>query len=109
MPRGAKIDKAATKPARFENPFSFIGKDGHQYLEGADRRAHRRPVWERDGRRCVQCGKYVKFQEMEMDHRKGGLVGRCDCLTCNRHGDGRGNLQTMCSECHRTGENAKHP
>jgi hypothetical protein len=30
-------------------------------------------------------------------------------LTCDRHGDGKGNLQTMCSECHRTGENAKHP
>lgn len=109
MPRAAKRDPVATEAAQFECPDSFIGFDGHEYLEGKDRTKRRRQVWERDGRRCVRCGKYVRWKnEAEMDHRKGGLYGRCDCLTCDRHGDGKGNLQTLCAECHR-GPEGKHP
>lgn len=108
MPRGAQVDEVATEARHFEDVDSFIGKDGHEYLAGADRSRRRLEVWERDGRRCVKCGIYLGWQEFEMDHRKGGLYGRCDCLTCNRHGDGKGNLETMCAACHRTGENAKH-
>lgn len=108
MPRAAKRDPVATEAANFEDPESFIGEDGHEYLEGPDRKKRRFEVWKRDGARCVRCGKYVSFKAMHLDHRKGGLWGRCDCLTCDRHGDGMGNLQTMCAECHVFGENRKH-
>jgi hypothetical protein len=48
-------------------------------------------------RHCVKCGEVAS----EMDHRQGGNYGRCDCLSCNRHGDGRGNLEMLCVPCHR--------
>jgi hypothetical protein len=123
MPRGAKRDEVATKEARdlyadlvargyspdvhFADERSFIGADVHEYLQGEDRTERRRQVWERDGRRCVKCGNAVTWEQMEMDHRKGGNYGRCDCLSCNRHGDGGGNLQTLCAHCHR-GPRGKH-
>ena len=103
MPRAAKVDEQATLWRRavghFRDQRSFVGRDGHVYLYGEDKRQRRREVFARDGGRCVRCGVMVGKEWGEMDHEQGGLVGRCDCLH---------NLQVMCAECHRTGKNRKH-
>jgi hypothetical protein len=108
MPRAAKIDEAATKARHFEHPDSFVGMDGHLYLAGGDRTLQRARLWKRE-KHCAFCGKYVSWQEMEMDHVTGGLVGRCDCLDCGRNAPGAGNLQPACHECHTGGPRSKHP
>jgi hypothetical protein len=94
MPRGAKIDRTATAEAHFLDNRSFRGQDGHDYLKGDDIRVRRLAVYERAKALCEGCpiAHRVLWQYGHMHHKKGGLVGRCDCLH---------NLAWVCPEFHR--------
>lgn len=102
MPRGAKKDTAVTKllfrNGLFLDRRSFVslhGNEPHLFLKGEDVSAQRLRVWYRSKNRCAICKKEFVFEyydEWEMDHKQGGLVGRCDCLH---------NLRIVCPECHR--------
>lgn len=92
MPRGARTDKQATKARKFMCRKSFVSQDGHDYLSGLDVCQRRNEVFERDGGICQSCGVYVSWSRGEMDHIKGGLVGRNDDLD---------NLRWVCRDCHR--------
>lgn len=99
MPRGAKIDIQETRKRYvsgiFQDKRSFISIDGHRYLKGVDVSERRAKVFERSGFKCKSCGAPVTAESGELDHKKGGLMRRCDCFH---------NLQVLCKPCHR----AKH-
>jgi hypothetical protein len=112
MPRGAKRDLAVTK-LLYANGLlldrrSFVSlprkDDGtvHLFFEGADVAGQRSRLWQkktRPGERAPRCELRLygcDYYAAEMDHKQGGLDGRCDC----RH-----NLQPVCVNCHRL----KHP
>lgn len=107
MPRGARKDKAATKCLRANGLFldghSFIGMPDinggvHLYLKGDDVKMQRERVWAKSKRKCGLCKTEIVYPEgdfetgWEMDHIKGGLSERCDCLH---------NLQAVHHKCHR--------
>jgi 5-methylcytosine-specific restriction endonuclease McrA len=63
-------------------------------LHGQAYLAQRKLAWERDGKKCVWCGKTLTIYEAEMDHiklRKMGGGERDDSLE---------NLRTLCNRCH---------
>lgn len=95
MPRGAKIDHEATRSAHFEDPRSFRGLDGHDYLKGADIMLRRWKVYERDLGLCQPClrkgRKNFVGWDGDLHHKQGGLVGRHDDLS---------NLEWSCRPCH---------
>ena len=105
-----RVDQALTKLRReagvYRHPDSVIHLDGREYLVGIDKRNRRREVWERDGRRCVECGLYVTFEQMHMDHK----ARNCG----ERRWDNLENLQTLCPPppighgCHIGAKGAKH-
>ena len=66
----------------------------HVKLSGQDVVEQRNRLWAKWKERCANCGVFLQLT-WEMDHVRGGLVGRCDCLH---------NLQPLCVVCHR----AKH-
>lgn len=102
MPRGAKRDNFETKLRHFRDPRSFCSINGHEYLYGKDVEPRRREVYERDHGICqmraedgdspVDCDLFALWDDGEMHHIQGGLVGRCDCLH---------NVQWVCKPCHR--------
>jgi 5-methylcytosine-specific restriction endonuclease McrA len=103
MPRGFKRDQPITKMLR-ENGLlldrrSFVAYDSnmtpHLLLKGQDIVFQRAKVWLRSRRKCGLCKLALDYDSLEMDHKKGGSFGRCDCLE---------NLQILCRDCHR----AKH-
>lgn len=69
----------------------------HLRLKGIDMMMQRKRLLAKWDGRCGICRMpvYEGFSSPEMDHKQGGLVGRCDC----QH-----NLQLVCPPCHR----AKH-
>jgi hypothetical protein len=98
MPRGASKDKRLTKLLRENDllldPRSFVGYDlemiPHLYLKGEDMSVQRQLIF----RRSFICKLQLEGCEdvaTELDHKQGGIVGRCDC----RH-----NLQPVCHSCH---------
>lgn len=114
MPRGASRDLAVTRLLRENKIFldhrSFVSlpsvEDGkpHLYLFGDDKVRQCQKVYERDAHMC-QAGKpqhfineyifgedYRAISKGEVDHKKGGNVGRCDCLH---------NLRQVCGAWHR--------
>lgn len=52
MPRGAKIDRQATKEAQFLSPKSFVSLKGNVYLAGKDMEIQRMKVFEASKGRC---------------------------------------------------------
>lgn len=95
MPRGAKRSNPLTAEyrPRFRDKRSFVSLDGHVYLGKRESKEFlRRTVAERESYRCEECGAPTDWEYGEMDHRQGGLVGRCDCLH---------NLRWICRPCHR--------
>ena len=109
MPRGARKDDAVTallyKNGILQDRRSFVSLPNltngsiHLYLEGADRSDMRKRVYIRDKGKCrlrisPDCRYKVtlSFEECEMHHIQGGLVGRCDC---------KENLAIVCDNCHR--------
>ena len=108
MPHGFRTDITQTRAMR-ENRFlmergSFVtmpDSEGkvHFHLEGADRSRMRPIVWARAKGFCqcdAKCGQRIEEGYWEMDHKQGGLSGRCDCLH---------NLRAILPEHHR----ARHP
>ena len=107
MPHGFKRDVTMTRAMR-ENRFlmergSFctlpdVAGKVHFHLEGSDRSRMRQIVYIRAKGRCQnrRCGAPIVWDTFEMDHIKGGLSERCDCLH---------NLRALCLGCHR----ARHP
>jgi hypothetical protein len=99
MPRGAKKDITVTR-LLFENGLlldkrSFVswGAEPHLYLKGEDVGRQRERLWLSGNSECEICRKPIHFNQIwQMDHKQGGLVGRCDC----RH-----NLRITHAECHR--------
>jgi hypothetical protein len=93
--RGAKVDRTATKALRDNHLFldrrSFISIDAHLYLKGDDVICQRQRVWHRSKGKCKNCKAQLSPLDAELDHKQGGLVGRCDCLH---------NLQILCHDCH---------
>ena len=103
MSRGFKRDAPVTKMLR-ENGLlldrrSFVGYDleikPHLLLKGEDIVNQRLRLAASRKKNCGLCGKPIA-DEWEMDHKKGGSFGRCDCLH---------NLQRAHIPCHRE----KHP
>jgi len=97
MPRAAKIDREATRLAKFLDARSFRSLDGHDYLKGKDITLRRREVFARDYGKCQVClrngrSNHIGRQEGEMHHVQGGLVGRHDDLE---------NLEWVCRFHHR--------
>lgn len=92
MPRFAKPDKGLTRAAAFADHRSFICQRGGEYLYGADKRNRRAQVFRRDEGRCQKCGSLASWNNGEMHHKVGGLVGRTDSLE---------NLEWICGPCHR--------
>lgn len=60
-------------------------------LSSADKQVIRRQVYERDGRRCVECAKLLSWTEMELHHIKPRSLGG---------GWELDNLATLCHEHH---------
>jgi len=50
----------------------------------------RRIIWERDGGKCVHCGKPVILEECHIDHIKSGKNATNEIK----------NLRTLCRKCH---------
>jgi HNH endonuclease len=94
--RGAKKDLAVTKLLR-ENgllldkrSFVSLGCEPHLYLKGRDMMAQRERMWA-SKMICGICNEEI-WDEWEVDHKQGGLVGRFDDLS---------NLQAVHPICHR--------
>ena len=92
MPRGFRKDIAATQDRKLLDSRSFVSRQlilgnyecqnaKHEILYGKDKSARRREVYERAKGRCEQCGRAASWETGEWDHIKGGLTGRCDCLS----------------------------
>ena len=97
MPRGAKIDRQATKEKGYKDERSFLSLEGDEYLKGEDLSARRAAVYYKSHGRCMlnvspRCRGWIDFPDFEMDHIQGGLVGRNDNLS---------NLRAVCKPCHR--------
>ena len=105
MPRGARKDVAVSK-LLYENGIfldrrSFVSlnaNEPHLFLKGDDMIVQRQRVWQRDKGFCRSCKrkgvrKYLSPLESELHHiqhrGKGGS-------------DDKGNLEIICSTCHRT-------
>src|SRR5580692_11213475 len=101
-----KLDKEATKAARFVSKYSYVSRRIHpgsdpphqcQYLAGLDDIGNiRRQIFERDGWQCVECGGYVVWESGHpvsghMAHGGNTKISRCDCPE---------NLKTKCYYCH---------
>jgi hypothetical protein len=100
VPRGAKKDITVSK-LLYENgllldkrSFISLGAEPHLYLKGRDVEKQWDRLWESTVGSCANC-RLIIYGNWVMDHKQGGLVGRCDCLH---------NLQVLCPPCHR----AKH-
>lgn len=82
-----RVDKEATKQAKFLDPRSYIGNRIHPgtshpcvYLRGEDRSYRRDEVRLIAQGKCTDCGVYC-WIDGEMDHVEGGLgTQRCDCF-----------------------------
>lgn len=97
MPRGAKIDKQATKEKAYKDPRSFISTYGDEYLKGEDLHERRKEVYARSHGRCFlnlspRCRGWIRYNDFELHHKHGGHVGRNDNLD---------NLSAVCGPCHR--------
>lgn len=101
MPHGFRRDKVATA-VLFANKLllsrgsfltlpTFADGKAHLHLAGEDRSLQRKRIWFRSKGKCAECRCAITEDSFEMDHKKGGLVGRCDCLH---------NLQALCHDCH---------
>jgi hypothetical protein len=81
---------------------SFVGhgKDMvlHLYLHGEDMMIQRSLIFRRDRETCQINAEGCELDASELDHKQGGLVGRCDC----RH-----NLQASCHPCHERKHNRR--
>jgi hypothetical protein len=104
--RGAKRDIAITRLLHAngllldKRSFISLGAEPHLYLKGPDMILQRERVWLKwkgsdPAPRCYLKLEGCDFYAAELDHKQGGLVGRCDC----EH-----NLGPACVNCHR----AKH-
>ncbi|HSC56458.1 MAG TPA: hypothetical protein VLC51_04615 [Nitrospira sp.] len=74
---------------------SRVGKLGIVRLVGKDMDALRLARYEMDNQRCVDCGRWVRWERgypdsMELSHQKGK----------RNHGDTLENTRTRCHECH---------
>lgn len=97
MPRGAKIDKQATKEKHYKDERSFISLMGDEYLKGEDLKLRRDEVFAKSHGRCMLnvsplCRGWITRGTFELDHIQGGLVGR---------NDNADNLRAVCKRCHR--------
>jgi len=61
-------------------------------------RETRRKVWNRDGRKCVHCGKRLRLNECHIDHIRSGKLGTNQLS----------NLRTLCRICHATRADHRH-
>lgn len=97
--KDVELTKLRHEMGIYSHPDSQVHINGKEYLFGEDKRERRRQVWERDQRRCVRCGVYVDFEQMEMDHiAKNVGEPRWDNIE---------NLRILCVPCHR-GPKGKH-
>jgi 5-methylcytosine-specific restriction endonuclease McrA len=88
-PRPKKANKAKRFKFRRNQKKSRVLLDGREVLNWADWHKRRAECWERDKRRCRECGKPLPELTMaEIDHiRKRSLRG----------GDQLSNLRTLCA------------
>jgi hypothetical protein len=97
--RGFKVDERASKllfkNGLFQDRRSRLVYDlemtPHLLLKGLDMSHQRERVWKRDRERCRVKGANCVGVAQELDHKQGGLAGRCDC----EH-----NLQAVCFPDH---------
>jgi hypothetical protein len=88
MPRGFKKDSPLTKMLRANGLLldrrSFVGYDAemipHLLLKGDDVIVQRQRVWRKSRGKCGICKTKLVYEDFEMDHKRGGSFGRCDCL-----------------------------
>lgn len=91
MPLGYKIDRQATKEAKFTDWRSCHTTDGRLILKGLDMSAMRDEVIRRDRGQCQLCGAFCQF-DGEVHHKI--PRGR-------RRDDSAANLILVCQKCHR--------
>lgn len=91
MPLGYKIDRQATKEAKFADKRSCVTTDGRLILKGFDMSMQRVFVILRDGSQCQLCGAFCQF-DGEVHHKI--PRGR-------RRDDSAANLILVCQKCHR--------
>jgi hypothetical protein len=106
--RQHKPDKAATRAASFHSRYSYVSSRIHPgsdpphscvYLAGLEDIGKRRlEVFERDGFRCVDCGRKVNLEAPSYDPDSAHLahgghtkISRCWCME---------NLSLKCGACH---------
>jgi hypothetical protein len=96
--RGAKIDRPVTlllrKNGLLLDRRSFVslnGNEPHLFLKGDDVTLQREQIWNKANGKCRACRGPISWETFELDHKQGGLSGRCDCLH---------NLQALCHDCH---------
>jgi hypothetical protein len=95
-----KIDKEATREARFYSKHSYVSMKLHHgtdhqcvYLAGLeDIGARRHEVFMRDDFRCVACGARVDWHTGDLSHKGNTKVSRCWCME---------NLECVCRLCRR--------
>ena len=100
MPRGAKVDRAATVIADFLDKRSFISLKGDAYLFGKDMSEARHFVFVRDKGRCQECGMWIGEDYGEVHHKVPRGKGGSDNI---------GNLEWSCRKCHRFAHRARNP
>ena len=61
-------------------------------------RMTRLKVWDRDGRKCVRCGKLLALDECHIDHIVSGKLGTNELS----------NLRTLCLICHALRADRRH-
>lgn len=102
MPRSAKRDLAITNLLQAnglltdKRSFVSLGIEPHLYLSGVDAQECRARIYSRDDATCQlklapDCWGRMDFYACHLEHKQGGLVGRCWC----DH-----NLRIACPPCH---------
>ena len=61
---------------------SYVGLDGHVYLEGPDKMRQREMVFAFHGYRCCVCGAALLEEGGEFTRGHWHHPSRCDCITC---------------------------
>lgn len=104
MPRGFKVDRAATGTRFFQDSRSFIAIGGCEVLYGEDVGKRRRELYDRAHGRCElqsspRCRGFVNWND-EWHHLKTHGGKKCDCLTAGKF---------VCGPCHRFEHRARNP
>jgi hypothetical protein len=105
--RPFKKDEKATAEKHYHSRYSYVSRRIHpdsdpphgcEYLCGlVDVGERRQLVFERDGYKCVDCGKQISWSGGHLAHKGHTKISRCDCPE---------NLSCKCPPCHQENDHS---